>query len=55
MNLRYSTYIVPYIVGITSFGKEGCTTGIPGVYTKVATYIDWIKSKININTDLIGI
>uniref|UniRef100_A0A0A1XSL9 Serine protease snake n=1 Tax=Zeugodacus cucurbitae TaxID=28588 RepID=A0A0A1XSL9_ZEUCU len=35
-------YEMPYIVGITSFGN-GCGGGLPGVYTRVASYIDWIE------------
>ncbi|XP_011180759.2 trypsin-1 [Zeugodacus cucurbitae] len=31
-----------YIVGITSFGI-GCGTGTPGIYTRIAAYIDWIE------------
>lgn len=32
-----------YIVGVTSFGYS-CGSGIPGVYARVANYIDWIES-----------
>lgn len=31
------------IVGIVSFGV-GCATKWPGIYTRVAHYIDWIES-----------
>lgn len=30
------------IAGITSFGI-GCGIGIPGVYTRVSAYLDWIE------------
>jgi secreted trypsin-like serine protease len=33
------------IVGITSFGKF-CSAGIPGVYVKVSSYLDWIESVV---------
>ncbi|XP_018789944.1 PREDICTED: serine protease snake-like isoform X1 [Bactrocera latifrons] len=35
-------YEMPYVVGITSFGN-GCGSRVPGVYTRVASYIDWIE------------
>ncbi|XP_055389933.1 uncharacterized protein LOC129618930 [Condylostylus longicornis] len=34
---------VSTIIGITSFGIS-CATEIPGVYTRVASYLDWIES-----------
>ncbi|XP_017786635.1 PREDICTED: serine protease snake-like [Nicrophorus vespilloides] len=33
-----------YIHGVTSFGKACLLTNSPGVYTRVANYIDWIES-----------
>lgn len=39
--------IYKYLVGIVSFGPRQCgTSGIPGIYTHIAKYIDWIESKI---------
>lgn len=34
-----------YIVGITSFGI-GCGSNIPGVYTRVADFSNWIESVV---------
>lgn len=36
---------VTRIVGITSFGI-GCNTSFPGIYTRVASYSDWIVSHV---------
>nr|ANJ42865.1 hemolymph proteinase 6 [Antheraea pernyi] len=33
------------LVGVTSFGR-GCGATIPGVYTRIASYIDWIESVV---------
>ncbi|XP_028173554.1 serine protease persephone-like [Ostrinia nubilalis] len=42
--LQISESDVTYrLVGVTSFGK-GCGTTTPGVYTRVAHYIDWIEN-----------
>lgn len=36
-----------YLYGIVSFGPNKCgIKGVPGVYTSVAKYIDWIESNI---------
>lgn len=33
------------IIGVTSFGAGACgTQGIPGIYTKVHHYLNWIES-----------
>ncbi|CAG9125529.1 unnamed protein product [Plutella xylostella] len=33
------------IVGITSFGR-GCGSKVPGIYTRVYNYVDWIESVV---------
>jgi secreted trypsin-like serine protease len=42
------------LVGITSYGFLNCSeAGIPGVYTRVSAFVDWIEetlSCINLNT-----
>lgn len=33
------------VVGLTSFGPNGCLeSGLPGVYTRVTDFYDWIVS-----------
>jgi secreted trypsin-like serine protease len=38
--------LIPFVVGITSFGSR-CGKNIPGVYTRVSSYIPWIESVVN--------
>ena len=33
-------------VGIVSYGPSNCGAGLPGVYTRVEAYMEWIKSNI---------
>ena len=35
------------LIGMVSFGPRNCgVTNIPGVYTKVSSYIDWIEKHL---------
>lgn len=35
------------LVGIVSFGLKKCgKENVPGVYTRVSSYVDWIKSNV---------
>ncbi|XP_011185103.2 brachyurin [Zeugodacus cucurbitae] len=38
------------LVGLTSFGsKAGCAKGYPAAFTRVTSYLDWIKQKTGIS------
>lgn len=37
-----------YLIGVVSYGFAECgDPGHPGVYTRVASYMDWILDRIN--------
>ena len=38
-------YPIYELAGITSWGI-GCAKGIPGVYTRVSNYVDWIENVV---------
>ena len=33
-------------IGLVSYGTGTCGVGIPGVYTRIDGYLDWIESKL---------
>ncbi len=33
-------------IGIVSYGSRDCSSGLPGVYTRVSAYVDWIKRNL---------
>jgi secreted trypsin-like serine protease len=36
-----------YLAGVVSFGPRECgTEGMPGVYTRVASYLEWMNEEI---------
>jgi len=36
------------VAGIVSYGPSSCAREVPGVYTKVASYLDWIDNEITV-------
>ncbi|XP_058123248.1 uncharacterized protein LOC131294325 [Anopheles ziemanni] len=44
IKLMANNRLVPFIVGVTSFGRF-CGTGTPAVYTRVSSYISWIQTE----------
>ena len=32
-----------YLAGVVSFGTQRCDSSLPGVYTRVASYWDWLR------------
>lgn len=36
-----------YVMGVVSYGPAECgMDGVPGVYTRVSSYVDWINNTI---------
>ncbi|XP_058177132.1 uncharacterized protein LOC131293069 [Anopheles ziemanni] len=46
VKLLHNTRVTPFVVGVTSFGAA-CGQSVPGVYTRVAPYIPWIRTVLN--------
>ena len=34
------------IVGVVSFGTNKCDSSLPGIYTRVSSYVRWIQSVV---------
>ncbi|XP_077562174.1 proclotting enzyme-like isoform X3 [Haemaphysalis longicornis] len=37
-----------YVIGIVSSGKDCATPGFPGIYTRVSSYLDWLRNAMGI-------
>ena len=35
-----------YLIGVVSFGTSKCGQGLPGVYTNIQYYVQWIKDHL---------
>lgn len=38
--------VIHYIIGVTSFGFKCARANSPGIYTKVASYVEWIEDNV---------
>ena len=36
------------VVGVVSFGPARCGSGLPGVFTKVESFLPWIRERMRI-------
>ncbi|XP_017104522.3 serine protease snake [Drosophila bipectinata] len=43
--VRHHHQMIPYLVGITSFGGA-CASGQPGIYVRIVHYIQWIEQHV---------
>ncbi|EDW68858.2 uncharacterized protein Dvir_GJ12927 [Drosophila virilis] len=51
--LVYQWRNISYLIGVTAFGSTtGCELGAPTVYTRVASYLDWILGETGMVVDV---
>ena len=43
---EFGFFSTVYQIGLVSSGTKYCGVGQPGIYTKVTSYLPWIKSKL---------
>uniref|UniRef100_A0A4Y0BR53 Peptidase S1 domain-containing protein n=1 Tax=Anopheles funestus TaxID=62324 RepID=A0A4Y0BR53_ANOFN len=44
IKLMANNRLIPFVVGITSFGRF-CGTATPAVYSRVSSYVDWLQTE----------
>nr|XP_040240433.2 transmembrane protease serine 9-like [Anopheles coluzzii] len=50
LKLMANNRLIPFVVGITSFGRF-CGTATPAVYTRVSSYVDWLQTETGVSFD----
>ncbi|XP_052899529.1 transmembrane protease serine 9-like [Anopheles moucheti] len=50
IKLMANNRLIPFVVGITSFGRF-CGTATPAVYSRVSSYVDWIQTETGVSFD----
>uniref|UniRef100_A0A182QFE5 Peptidase S1 domain-containing protein n=1 Tax=Anopheles farauti TaxID=69004 RepID=A0A182QFE5_9DIPT len=50
IKLMSNNRLIPFVVGITSFGRF-CGTATPAVYTRVSSYYNWLQTETGLSYD----